>query len=179
MKPLELIVARDSEGGIGAGGDLAWHLPGDLKFFQDTTRITRQTEFRNAVIMGRKTWESIPPRYRPLSGRFNIVVSRNTDYVTENGVPLANSLEQAVSVAIAAEGIERIFIVGGGTLYKEVLEREDLQTAWITEVDGTHGCDTFFPSLPERFSESFRGEDRVENGTTYRFVRYDAQSSVI
>ena len=178
MKPLELIVARDSEGGIGAGGDLAWHLPGDLKFFQDTTRSTKQSEFRNAVIMGRKTWESIPARYRPLSGRFNIVVSRNTGYVTENGVPLVNSLEAAVDKAMTEEGIERIFIVGGGMLYKEALEREDLQTAWITEVEGTHGCDTFFPPLPDRFSASFQGEERMENGTTYRFVRYDAQTPI-
>ena len=172
--PLLLIVARDSEGGIGRDGDLPWHIPTDLKFFQETTRITREPGTRNAVIMGRKTWESIPERYRPLKGRLNIVVSRNENYDTGGDSPVFNGLDKAIEWARSQKDIECVFVVGGGMLYGEVLKREDLNAAWITEIEGSFGCDTFFPPLPQSFIAK---EDRgilVENEVSFRFVRYES-----
>ena len=176
--PLLLIVARDQNGGIGKEGDLPWHLPTDLKFFQTTTRNTEDERAQNAVIMGRKTWESIPAKYRPLRDRWNIVVSRNAEYDTGGSAPVCTSLNEAIDLARSNPLMESIFVVGGGMLYAEVLKREDLNAAWITEIDGAYGCDTFFPSLPPSFVEASSGETLTENNISFRFVRYEPTEPV-
>lgn len=168
-----IVVARDREGGIGKAGDLPWHLPGDLSFFQNITRGTGSQRGKNAVVMGRKTWESIPTRYRPLAERFNVVVTRQEGYQVPEGVGLAHSLREGLEIAREAVGSGNVFLVGGGTLYKEALETDLIKTAWITEIDSRFDCDTFFPSLSAAFRVAERGGVQTENGTDYRFVRYE------
>lgn len=169
---LELIVARDAKGGIGLRGDLPWHLPADLQYFQDKTLETVDASLRNAVIMGRKTWESIPEKYRPLRGRLNIVMTRQSGYETEAGVPVAGNLDEAIAVAESDPSVERVIVVGGGVIYAESVQRSDLKKAWVTEIDGDYECDTFFPALPAHFREESRSETLEEGGTTYAFVLY-------
>lgn len=79
MRPVDVIVAATPAGGIGAGGALPWHLPSDMALFKAVTSRTRDPTLQNAVIMGRKTWASIPPKFRPLKGRLNVVLSGNAD----------------------------------------------------------------------------------------------------
>ena len=131
---ITLVVARDRNGAIGKDGDIPWHAPEDLKLFQ------RETS-GGAVIMGRRTWESLP--VKPLPRRMNIVVSRNAE-IAETVAP---SVEVAIQMAQAA-GYPRIYGIGGGSIYKEMLPLAD--RLLITEVDlEVDGADAVFPNVPE------------------------------
>ena len=90
---LNLIVAACEGLGIGLNGSLPWKLKGEMKYFARMTKTTRDPDKTNAVVMGRKTWESIPEKFRPLSGRLNVVISRRPDYPLPSGVLLCKSLE--------------------------------------------------------------------------------------
>ena len=130
----------------------------------------------NAVIMGRKTWESIPEQHRPLAGRFNVVVSRSLKQVPE-GVVLAVSLGEALKAATAASA-ERIFIVGGGEIYREALALCD--DVFLTQVDAAiEGCDTFFPELPAGEFDgpwAFGLPAAEDKGIKYRFTMYQRKA---
>ena len=76
MKPFSIIVAFDSKYGIGKNGELAWHLPSDLKHFKEITTAVSNPVKKNAVIMGRKTWDSLPQKFRPLGGRVNMILTK-------------------------------------------------------------------------------------------------------
>lgn len=114
-------------------GTLPWHLPEDLAHFRAATR-------GHPVVMGRKTWDSLPPRFRPLPGRRNVVVTRNADWQGEGA-------ERAGSLAEALERLEdepRVFVMGGGELYAQALPLADELV--LTEVDADLPGDTFFPA---------------------------------
>lgn len=129
---LSLIVARSKEGAIGRDGDIPWHAPEDLGFFKRET-------LGGAVIMGRRTWESLP--FRPLKNRDNIVVSS-----TMSGDFVRPTLEAALSHARAL-GHQRIYAIGGASIYAAALPRAD--RLLITEVDiSIPDADTFFPQFP-------------------------------
>jgi len=95
MKSFSIVVAVDSEFGIGKVGTLPWHLPADMKHFKT---VTTHNASDNVVIMGRKTWDSIPEKFRPLSQRLNIVISRQEDLILPQGVLLAQCLEHALDL---------------------------------------------------------------------------------
>lgn len=114
MKPrLHMIVAVDRCGAIGKGGDLVFRIKQDLRNFRALT-------MGNTVVMGRRTWESLPAA---LPGRRNIVISRNPDYKPQ-GAELASSLQQALTMA--AQGPGEIFIIGGATIYKDAARMADV-----------------------------------------------------
>ena len=110
---ISLIVAMDSERGIGRNNDLMWHLPKDMRFFRETT-------LDNIVIMGRKNYDSIPLKYRPLDRRENVILSRNKNFKAEN-CKVYHSLNDAVD-SFKSETEKTVFIIGGGQIYKEALE---------------------------------------------------------
>lgn len=120
--------------GIGHGGQLPWRLRSDMAFFKQLTRSTRDPLKRNAVIMGRKTWESIPPKFRPLDDRVNIVLSRNPSAKSGLDLPpsvlVAESLEGALGLlgegSEAGKGVESIFVIGGGAVYAEAVALRDV-----------------------------------------------------
>ncbi len=137
---LSLIVARARGGVIGANGDLPWRLSDDLKAFKKTT-------FGSPLLMGRKTWESLP--IKPLPGRENIVLTKDWQYdavgarVYSNFAPAMNAAK-----AIAAKGkFEEVFVIGGETLYRKALPLAD--RLYITEVDADVDGDAFFPVIAE------------------------------
>lgn len=127
---LFLIVAIAKNRVIGYQNKMPWHLPAELQYFK---RIT----MGHPIIMGRKTFESIG---RPLPGRQNIVVSRNTGF-TATGVEVTHSIDEAIALTAGADA----FVIGGATLYIEALPRAD--KLYVTEVDATPEGDTFFPVL--------------------------------
>ena len=173
-----VIVARDRDGGIGKSGDLPWHLPGDLAFFQEA-RGVGANRGQNAVVMGRKTWESIPPKYRPLSERYNVVVTRQTGYEVP-GRRWSRSLPRRGAGNSSTPGRRWAGVpCGGGTLYAEALRDSRVKTAWITEIDAGFECDTFFPELPAEFHLVETRPVVEENGTSYRFVRYEWAGSAV
>ena len=133
---ISAIAAVADNGTIGINGDLPWHLPDDLKYFMRTTR-------GHHVITGRKNYESIPEKYRPLKDRVNIVVTRNTDYEAPGAVVMG-SLEEALEHARRA-GEEEVFVIGGGQIYKEAFEAGVVQRLYITLVHADIAGDTHFP----------------------------------
>lgn len=134
---VSLIVAMDSDRGIGKDNDLMWHLPADMKFFKETTT-------GHVVVMGRKNFESIPEKYRPLPNRENVVLTRNKDYSAPNCL-VFHSIEECIAHYSAEE--KKAFIIGGGEIYKEALELDIIEEMYITHVDDTYDADTFFPEI--------------------------------
>lgn len=142
---LQLIVAMDNERGIGKNNDLMWHLPADMKFFKETT-------VGHIVVMGRKNFDSIPERFRPLVGRENVVLTRNTDFTAPDCV-VFHSLEACLK-AYENESDRIIFIIGGGQIYKQALALNCVDEMFITHVDHCYGADTFFPEIDENSWDS-------------------------
>ena len=120
---VSIIVAVSENGVIGKDNDLIWHMPTDMKFFKETTKS-------HHVIMGRKNFESIPHKFRPLPGRTNIIVTRQLDYNAESCI-VVNSIEEALLIA-KKNGEEEAFIIGGGEIYKLAL-RKILFIKYITQ----------------------------------------------
>ena len=121
MARVNLILARAANGVIGAGGVMPWHLPEDMAHFKQQTAGA-------PVIMGRKTWDSLPQRFRPLPGRRNIVVTRQPDW-NEKGAQRASSLREALSIC---EQAPEAWVIGGAQIYAEALPLA--QRAIITEI---------------------------------------------
>src|SRR3989338_2174120 len=172
MKTFSLIAACDKEMGIGKGGVLPWRLPKELERFHQVTAETRDSTKRNAVIMGRKTWESIPAGRRPLPGRLSCVITRDGGYALPEGARKFSSLEDCLSSLEKDAAIEHIFIIGGGELFKQAITIPACRTIYLTEVEGIYHCDTFFPPLPKEFRREHESEAQDENGVRKKFATY-------
>ncbi|KAI7823641.1 dihydrofolate reductase-like domain-containing protein [Gamsiella multidivaricata] len=174
MRPFTIVVAADLANGIGFKGGLPWRLRKDMAFF---ARITSKTLDQasaqqqqqhtpgspatrvNACIMGRRTWESIPPKFRPLSSRFNVIVTRNPHYLEQvlalesAAVALASIMPAPLTLVPAVSNsqirIDRIFLIGGAQLYNEGVQSKDCAHIFMTRIQTTLECDTFFPEIKE------------------------------
>jgi dihydrofolate reductase len=135
---ISAIAAVADNGTIGISGDLPWHLPDDLKYFQ---RITTG----HPVITGRKNYESIPEKYRPLKGRVNIVVTRNPAYEAP-GAKVCGSIEEAIAIAAELDQ-EEIFVIGGGEMYRAALQQGLVDRLYLTLVHADIAGDTSFPMI--------------------------------
>lgn len=142
----DMVVATDANGGIGKDNSIPWRLSDDLKYFRKLTSAAPEGK-RNAVIMGRKTWESIPSNMRPLKNRLNIVLSRSPLDLPE-GVMSAASLDAALLLSKEA-GAERCFVIGGAQIYAEGLAHPDLGVIYLTQIEEIFDCDVFFPRSRE------------------------------
>jgi dihydrofolate reductase len=167
MNPqLILIAAVARNGVIGKDNQLPWHLPEDLKHFKELTT-------GHAVIMGRKTWESLPERFRPLPGRLNIVVTRNPAYAAP-GATVVTSVEDALKVG-AGGTAEKLFVIGGAELYAHALPLA--QRLELTEIDAEFEGDARFPAIDRA---QWRAVTRVPGasaaGLGYAFVGYERVS---
>jgi dihydrofolate reductase len=160
---LSLIAAVAQNRAIGKDQQLLWHLPEDMRYFRETTR-------GKTVIMGRKTWESLPAAFRPLPGRRNIVVTRNPDYVAA-GATLVRSLPEALSAASMANHGNEIFVIGGAELYRQALPLA--QRLYLTEITDSCAGDVFFPEVSaQEWQEISRNPQRSASGLEFAFVVY-------
>jgi dihydrofolate reductase len=157
---LKLIYARSRNGVIGRDGQLPWHLPADLAHFKQTT-------LGQAVVMGRKTWDSLPERFRPLPGRTNIVITRQTDWHAP-GALVAHSLEQAMSLCPAPGPL---WVIGGAEIYAQALPLAS--TVVVTEIDVEVQGDAHAPKLGTEWKEMSRLLQQNEDGLSYSFVTYN------
>jgi len=152
-------VARDRV--IGGDGQLLWHLPEDMAFF-------RRTTMGHPVLMGRRTWNSIAPRWRPLAGRRNLVITRDAawDYA---GAERSSTLDEALAKVADAP---KVYIIGGGALYAAALSLADELV--ITEIDKAFVGDTYFPPFKDEFVEVSREAHHAAapNDFDYAFVTY-------
>lgn len=163
---LTLIAAVARNRVIGRGNDLVWRDPLDMQRFKSATGGA-------TVLMGRRTWESLPPRFRPLPGRRNIVVTRQADYGAP-GAEVAHSLPAALELASAAPHLAApapVFVIGGGDLYAQSLPLAE--RLLLTEVDLAPAGDALFPPLPAgTWQETEREEHVAADGTRFAFVTY-------
>lgn len=166
---LSMIVAVAQNGVIGRDNALPWHLPNDLKYFKKTT-------MGKPVIMGRKTYESIG---RPLPGRTNIVITRQSDYQPE-GVKVVGAVAEARSLAESVcliDGQDEAMIIGGAEIYSLALE--DADRLYLTEVHADVEGDAYFPEYDKQRWQEVDREDHAAEGSNpyhYSFVVYDALS---
>jgi dihydrofolate reductase len=159
-----LVVAVARDGVIGRDGGLPWHLPEDLARFRAVT-------IGHPVVMGRRTWDSLPERFRPLPGRRNVVVTRNAAWTAE-GAERAGSLDEALALA---GDVERVAVIGGGDVFAEALSLAD--ELHVTEIELDVEGDTFFPPVdPDAFVEMTREPHVATDGTPFSFVTYARKS---
>ncbi len=159
---MKLIAAADKNGGIGKDGKLIVYLADDMKHFRTTT-------MNSIVVMGRKTYESLPGR-EPLKGRRNIILSRNLELHSDDKFEVCHSVDELLYTLQDVE--EDIYVIGGGTIYSLLLPY--CTEACITEIDSTFDADTFIPLFSELkdwelVSESVKHK---QNNITYSFVTY-------
>ncbi len=168
---IAVIVASTKAGGIGKDNTLPWRLPSDLKNFQKITKTTEDPEKMNCCIMGTRTYESVPAKFRPLPGRISIVLSK-TRNLTEEGekVISASSLSEAVLLAQTDKRVESIFVIGGATLINEAISKKWCSTIYLTEIDKDFECDTILDPIPSSYKIVSQSEDLKENDLTYRFL---------
>ncbi|KAJ0077623.1 hypothetical protein Patl1_36480 [Pistacia atlantica] len=185
----QIVVAATRDMGIGKDGKLPWRLPSDLKFFKDVTLTTSDSGKKNAVIMGRKTWESIPLEHRPLPGRLNVVLTRSGsfDIATAENVVICGSMGSALELLAASPyclSIEKVFVIGGGQILGEALNAPGCDAIHITEIETSIDCDTFIPPIDlSVFQPWYSSFPIVENKirhcfTTYVRVRSSADNSL-
>ena len=161
-----MIWAQTTNGVIGRDGGMPWHLPEDLAHFKRTT-------LNHPVIMGRKTWESFPDKYRPLPGRTNIVISRRPemrDQLVAEGAVVVDSVEDAMSEAAASPGGDEIWVLGGGEIFN--LTTQHSNAASVTVIDMETDGDTYAPQLGPGWKldgvSPTEGWSTAANGTRYR-----------
>jgi dihydrofolate reductase len=154
---LNLIFARSRNGVIGKDNTLPWHLPEDLAHFKQTT-------FGQPVLMGRKTWESLPPKFRPLPGRTNIVVTRQTNWHAEGAV-VAHSIEDAVQ---HCPPDSQVWVIGGAEVYAQAMPLA--ARAVMTEIDADFEGDAFAPTFDSSWKETERTSHTAANGLRYSLV---------
>tara|TARA_B100001287_G_scaffold248647_1_gene227970 strand:- start:53 stop:562 length:510 start_codon:yes stop_codon:yes gene_type:complete len=163
---VSLIVAMDKNRGIGKNNDLMWHLPNDMRFFKETTA-------HHIVVMGRKNYDSIPEKYRPLPNRKNIILTRNSNFKAL-GCDVFYSLDDAL-VAHADEAEKKMYIIGGGQIYSLALAQGVVDEMFITHIHGDYDADTFFPEFNEsewRKKLLFKQEIDDRHKNSFEVFRY-------
>ena len=159
MPRINLIFARAANGVIGKDNTMPWHLPEDLAHFKSLTQGC-------PVVMGRKTWDSLPPRFRPLPGRINIVVTRQSDWQAEGSLRAAGLQEALLLCSNASD----IWVIGGADIYRQA---EPLAArAEVTEIAQNFEGDAFAPMLGAAWQETARSTQQAASGLVFSFVTY-------
>lgn len=157
---LSLVAAIARNGAIGRSGTIPWRIPEDVRRFKELTT-------GHAVVMGRRTWDSLPERFRPLPGRRNVVVTRQTNW-SADGADRAGSLEDALDLL---DVTPQVYVIGGAELYAAALPLAD--ELLLTEIDADVEGDTFFPPFDRGDFEEVAREPHVsEDGVPFSFVTY-------
>ena len=164
---INLIWAQARHRVIGFKGSMPWHLPEDLAYLKRMT-------LGSFVVMGRKTWDSIPPKFRPLPGRTNVVITRQLDWRADGAVP-ANNILEALSICEHMSNIldpspEQVWVIGGAQIYAEALPLA--KRILVTEIDSDFEGDAFAPTLDADWKEMSREQHLSTTGLKYSFVTY-------
>ncbi|HEY0030624.1 MAG TPA: dihydrofolate reductase [Bacteroidia bacterium] len=156
---ISIIVATGNNNVIGKDNALIWHLPADMKFFKEKTT-------GHCIITGRKNYESIPEKFRPLPNRTNIVITRQKDYVAEGAI-VVDSIAKAIDLA-KKTGDQEIFIIGGAEIFKQSLHLTD--RIYLTEIHHDFEGDVFFPELDRTlWKETFRTKGIIDEKNKYDY----------
>lgn len=164
MKVIAIVAVAKHNNGIGKNNDLLWHLPADMQFFKNTTA-------GYPVITGRKNYESIPLKFRPLPNRENIIVTRQK--AEHEGAFVVHSLQEAIDCASNFKK-EKAFIIGGGQIYQQALDANLVDELLITWVDAEPEADVFFPEIGSEWvcTEEALFKADAKNKYDYSFCKY-------
>jgi dihydrofolate reductase len=166
-----VIVAHCKNRGIGLKNKIPWHISADLKRFKELT----VGDGKNAVIMGRNTWNSLPTEDKPLPKRENIVLTTKCEQTVINrlvNVPhFMPSLKEAIKYC-KKQKIEQAWVIGGEMLYKTALDTIDINEIYLTRIDNDFECDTFFPIIPPEFQLISKQTVVRDNDINYQYEKY-------
>jgi len=160
MPRINMIFARAANGVIGNNNTMPWHLPEDMAHFK---RLTQGWP----VIMGRKTWDSLPPKFRPLPGRTNVVITRQSGW-KEPGAEPASSLADALKICAQSE---EVWVIGGAQIYAQAEPLAD--RIEVTEIAQDFEGDAFAPRLGPQWIEGAREDHVSSNGLKFSFITYN------
>jgi dihydrofolate reductase len=158
---ISLIVATDEKNGIGKNGVMPWHISEDFKRFKQITT-------NHPIIMGRKTWESLP--IKPLPNRYSIVITRDSKFKIQDSrigenFAIVGSLEEGIELAKKQAGNSECFVIGGGQIFNQAVGLAD--KLYITKIKGDFGADTFFPDYPMFKKEVYKKDSSDEK---YKYI---------
>lgn len=167
--PVRLIWAQSENGVIGRDGVMPWYVPEDLAHFKQLT-------LGDPVVMGRNTWEALPPRFRPLPGRRNIVVTRSPQW-RDDGAEAFGSISEAIEHARLTAS-DAVWIIGGAQVYRQTLDLADRLE--VTEIDARFEGDAHAPDIDDTWVaiavDPASGWHQSRSGLLYRFVSYERAS---
>jgi len=183
---MNIIVAYcKTNNGIGFNNKLPWVLKNDLKNFQLITSKTVKSYTKNLVVMGRKTWESIPNKSKPLNNRINIILTHNksselkTKIESYKDTYVKYDFDDIIKTCeLNSEyNISNIFIIGGETIYKKAVESNYVSKIYVTEIYNTFECDTYFPKIDNsKYVLSYISKFNCENNIYYRYLEYNKKT---
>ena len=152
----DVILCQDINGGIGKDGEMAWNVPEEAAFLKEVTTWTQDPVKKNVVIMGRKTWESLPGKSRPLPDRYNVVLTRDktaTQSILDSGaIVVETGFDAALKAVAEFADLGRVYIIGGKELYEEAFNHPDLNLIHLSVLYKDYQCDTFL-ELPQPLEE--------------------------
>jgi dihydrofolate reductase len=165
MKPFDIIVAHDANFGISHNGAIPWQNKNDMRFFQRTTSTTTNNTKMNAIIMGRKTWDSLPTR--PLKNRINIVVSNTM--LANCVVHILPTFDDAHIFASYHPHVEKIFVIGGETIYRCAIESPHCRNIYATKILDTYSCDRH---MSDYVAKRFKAQATIDTAPTHTTVLF-------
>lgn len=175
-----VIAAMCKNTGIGYMNRLPWRLKNEMAFFNKMTTQTPDKSHKNIVIMGRKTWSSIPEKHRPLKDRTNVVLSRTVSTIEdrESVDHIFSSLPDALEGVSQLRNKGQVWVVGGQSVYEEALRLPQCKRIYLTKIDEDFQCDTFFPNIDETVykltdDSEVPTEEQEEDGVRYKFTVYE------
>lgn len=175
-----VIAAACRNNGIGCMNRLPWRLKREMEYFNKMTIESPEATQKNIVIMGRKTWSSIPPKYRPLKDRTNVVLSRTVSTIEDREAVdhIFYSLNDALEGVSQLRNKGQVWVVGGQSVYEEALRLPQCKRVYLTKIDKDFECDTFFPEVDESVFKLIKDpgvpdEEQEEEGIKYKFTVYE------
>lgn len=169
-----IIIATDSKNWIWKNNSLVWKIPSDMRYFKELTSNTKDLSKLNAVIMWRKTWESIPGKFRPLQDRINCILSTTLKSESINSqiddfTLYFNSLEHCLNELSKKDNLENIFIIWWAVLYNSLLDSPLLDKIYLTRIEWDFDCDVFFDWVPIDFKKISNSEINEENNIKFSY----------
>ncbi len=177
---LSIILAVDSYFWIWKNNKLPWNISSDMKYFKEITSKTKDLAKHNAVIMWRKTWESIPSKFRPLKNRINCILSKSLKVESINSkiddfILYFNSLESCINEIKNKENLENVFVIWWAKLYNQVINSPLLERIYLTRVFWNFHCDVFFEKIPNDFEIQSVSELKEENWIRFNFQVWEKE----
>jgi|UniRef100_A0A6C0AL02 dihydrofolate reductase len=164
---MNIIVAMCKNRGMGFKNTIPWHLSSDLQRFK---YLTTSFENKNNVIMGRKTWDSLPNKYKPLPKRKNIIISSKKDIIKQENVIVYNDINLIKNHY--TEINKNTWIIGGTQIYNYALENDLVNSILVTVIDNEFECDVFFPKIPSKFQLKYESPYKLENNIIYKYQQW-------